>query len=588
MQKMRDGTPIILWLLIISFGLLWVLSDVNFFDAVTAGPRSLGSVNGEPISLEDYNARIQYYSNAYTQQTGGSVTAEQRAFYESQAWEELVNTRLLEQKMDEIGITVTDQELIEMVTGPNPDPFIRQYFQQEDGTINQAALQQALAAEENSDIWILIEDQLRQSRRQQKLNNFITAGLQISDEEIRDRYIANNTTLDVRFIRFPFADVKNEEIEISEDELRAYHRANSDDYKRDESYRFNFVTFSILPTAQDTQRIRQQVSDLRDNFATAENDSLFLLRNGSTTLYSETTVAVSDIREDYKPVTELNVGEVTELIQTGGRVNILKKTGQSRNEVSFVIFSLDIIADPFTTVDQQFEEADDFLYYAQETGSLEEEADQRGMPVRNGFTTKGNPFIPGLGSSQQILNFLERADEGEFSEVLELQNDFAVVQLIEIEDEGIRPLDEVRAQVENTVRIQKRKEIMRQRVETLLETTTTLELMAQKTDREIQEVSNLKMNSNVLRGAGREPAVIGRLFAMPADEMGGPIEGETGIYVASVSNKQEADVSLMDETAKQQLSQQILQQKNSAYLSVWLEELKEEATIKDNRSRLLR
>ncbi len=585
---MRDGTPIILWLLIISFGLLWVLSDVNFFDAVTAGPRSLGSVNGEPISLEDYNARIQYYSNAYTQQTGGAVTAEQRAFYESQAWEELVNTRLLEQKMDEIGITVTDQELIDMVTGPNPDPFIRQYFEQEDGTINQAALQQALAADENSDIWIMIEDQLRQNRRQQKLNNFITAGLQISDEEIHDRYLANNTTVDVRFIRFPFADVKSEDIEITEDELRAYHRANSEDYKRDESYRFNFVTFSILPTAQDTLRIRDQVEGLRDRFAAADNDSLFLLRNGSTSPYSVTTVAASDIREDYQPVTQLNTGEVTDLIQTGGRVTVLKKTGQSVGEVSFVTFSLDIVADPFTTVDQQFEEADDFLYYAQESGSLEEEADQRGMVVRNGFTTKGNPFIPGLGSSQQILNFLERADKNEFSEVLELQNDFAVVQLIEVEPEGIRPLDDVRAQVENSVRIEKRREIMTERVETLLQGISTLEQLAQKSAREIQEVTNLKMNSNVLRGAGREPGVIGRLFTLEADNMSGAIEGETGIYVAVVSNKQEADISLMDQTTKEQLRQQILQQKNTAYLAVWLEELKDEATIKDNRARLLR
>lgn len=44
MERMRNSTGIILWVLIGSFGLLWVLADVNFFDALQAGPNSLGAV----------------------------------------------------------------------------------------------------------------------------------------------------------------------------------------------------------------------------------------------------------------------------------------------------------------------------------------------------------------------------------------------------------------------------------------------------------------------------------------------------------------------------------------------------------------
>lgn len=587
MQKMRDGTPIVLWLLIISFGLLWVLSDVNFFDAISAGPRSLGSVNGEPITIEDYNSRIQYYSNTYTQQTGGSISAEQRAFYETQAWEELVTSRLLEQKMDELGITVTDQELIDMVMGPNPDPFIQQYFANEDGSINQEALQVALAADENSEIWIVIEDQLRQGRRQQKLNNFITAGLQISDSEVEDFYISSNTTADVSFVRFPYADVTNDEVEVTDEDVQTYYRENAENFKKEESYRFNFVTFSILPTAQDTQRIKTEVQNLIPEFAAAANDSLFLVQNGSTTLYNETTVDRNDIREDYAPVTGLSVGSVTGLIQTGGRVSILKKTAQRGSEISFVVFSLDIVADPFTTVNNQFENADDFLYYAQESGSLETEAEQREINLQSGFATKGNPFIPGLGSSQQILNFLEISEEGDFSEVLELASDFAIVQVTEIEEEGTRPLDEVRAQIENTVRIQKRKDIVRARVETLLETSSDLSALASNAGKEVQESPNQRLDALTLVGGGREPEVIGAIFGMEEDVISGALTGETGIYVATTSNKNVPDVTLLDAATMEQLRQQLTQEKNAAYLAVWLEQLKEEASIKDNRSRLL-
>ena len=136
MTKMRDNTAIVLYILIGSFGLLWVVMDVYDPNVTSMGPRSLGEVNGEPISLEEYNSRVQYYTNAYSQQSGSAITPEIRAIYESQVWEELVSTKLLEQKMDELGITVTDSELLDMVFGDTPDPLIRQYFQREDGMDN--------------------------------------------------------------------------------------------------------------------------------------------------------------------------------------------------------------------------------------------------------------------------------------------------------------------------------------------------------------------------------------------------------------------------------------------------------------------
>ena len=68
MEKMRNSTSAILWLLIVSFGLLWVLSDVDFFGAIQAGPNALGSVNGEKITNEEYQQRVQYYTTAYSQQ----------------------------------------------------------------------------------------------------------------------------------------------------------------------------------------------------------------------------------------------------------------------------------------------------------------------------------------------------------------------------------------------------------------------------------------------------------------------------------------------------------------------------------------
>jgi len=588
MQKMRNSTATILWLLIISFGILWVLSDVNFFEAVQQGPRSLGVVNGDPISLEEYNSRIQYYTNQYTQQTGNALTAEQRAIYETQAWEELVNTKLIQQKMEELGITVTDQELVDMVTGPDPDPFIKQQFGREDGTVDRAALNQALQADQNSQIWLLIENQLRQKRRQEKLNNFITAGLQVTDAEIEEMYIENNTLADINYVRFPYADIAESDIEVTESDLRTYYRQNSEDFEREENYRFKYISFSTLPTKQDTARTFERLRELTDDFAQAENDSTFLVFNESDSPYRNSYVPEDEIREEFKVVADLEDGEVSEIIQTGGRLNLLKKIDENSEGINFLIYSQNIEADQFDTIDKRAEEADDFYFYATEESSFEEEAEQRGFELKEAFATKGNTFIAGLGSSQQVMNFLEKADEGDVSEPFELPSQFVIVKVTEITPKGIQPFEEVQAQIENIVTQQKRKQAAVEQVQQKLNTATSLLELAEALGKEVQTASNIRMSSTVLTGTGREPKVIGAAFALGEEERSGPIEGNSGVFVVQTENLRTADLSSLNATNRDLLKRQIEQRKNTAYLSVWLEQLKEEADITDNRSRLLR
>ena len=366
MEKLRDSTKYMLWILLISFGLLWGLSDTRVFDAMMAGPRSLGEVNGDPIQIEAYNQRVQYYIQQHNEQRGGNVSPEMRANYEDRAWQDLVSNKLVQQKMEELGITVTDAELVEMITGENPDPFIRQQFQTEDGTIDRVALQTAIEAEENTQVWIMIEQQLRQKRRQQKLNNFIQSGLIVSDREVREDYINNNTSADIEYVRLPYSSIDEANITVTDSQIQSYYNSNSDEFQRKESYEFSYVSFSKAPTPQDTARTINEMKELRDEFANADNDSTFLIRHQSATPYNSSYVSADDIKESLKPVLELEEGEVSSVINDNGQVHLVKLLDREGNEVNFVDFSRNIIADPIATVDKQAEEAEDFLFFSED------------------------------------------------------------------------------------------------------------------------------------------------------------------------------------------------------------------------------
>jgi peptidyl-prolyl cis-trans isomerase D len=587
MDKMRKSTGAILWILIFSFGVLWMLADTNMFDVIQQGPRTLGSVNGEAISLEEYNNRLQYYTQQYSQRTGNSMTPEVRAQYEQQAWNDLVNSRLLQDKMEDLSIHVTDQEVVDMITGPNPDPLIRQNFSNEDGTIDRVALQSWVEAPENTQLLISIEQQMRQKRQQQKMNNYLQSSMDVSDYEIEQHYIRNNTRADVSFVRFPYADVSDSEISVSDDELREYYNNNQDQYKRKESYRINYVSFDKTPTKQDTARTFEEMNRLQSDFATAENDSLFFNRYQSSTQYSVETIAKDEIRDLYQPVLDVEEGEVTDVIQDDGRLFLLKKLDETADDVTFTVFSRDITADPIATIDARAETADDFSFYAQEDG-FEAEAGRRDLEIKEGFATKGNNFVSGIGQSQQIMRFLETAYEGQVSEPLELNEQFVVIKVSEITEAGTEPFEEVKDQIETVVTNNKRKQQVVDNVEELIGQNNDLQSIAQAAGKEVMTVESLAKSAATIQGAGREPKVVGAIFGLNEGEQSSPIEGTSAAFVVRLDELYEADLDNLTADVRQRIQRQLRQEKNQAFMNTWIEQLKDEADIEDNRAQLLR
>lgn len=586
MTKFRDNTGIILWILIGSFGLLWVIMDVYDPNVATMGPRDLGEVNGEPISLDEYNSRVTYYTNAYSQQSGAAMTPEIRAIYENQVWDELVSARLLEQKMDELGITVTDSELLGMAYGDNPDPLIMQYFSRPDGTVDRFAIQNVLTDPTYSQEALAIEIQLRQKRRQEKLSNFITAGLQVTDQQVVEEFNKRNSFASISYIRFPYSDVNDADIEVTDADLRTYYNENKELFKTEESYRAQFVAFSTLPTAQDSATIREELEELRQDFAAADNDSLFLVRNQSTTRFNNVFVDKDEIREDYAPVLEVEEGEVTGVINLGTSAAIIKNIEENSSEIKFGVLSFPFEALP-ATIDDAFEAADEFLYFAEEN-SFDEEANRSGLLIQEAFATKGNTFVSGIGSSQQVLNFLETSGEGDISDPIELATQFVIVRLTEVNEAGFRPMEEVRAQIETQVKNEKRKSITVDNVQNMIAANGDLEALSAAADKEIQNVDGLAASAMVLTGAGREPKVIGSVFAMQENELSPAIEGVNGAYVVFVNSISEPAPNTLDDATASSIRAELEQQINQKYLAVWLDQLKDAADIVDNRSRLLR
>jgi peptidyl-prolyl cis-trans isomerase D len=558
------------------------------FDAMMTGPRSLGEVNGQPISFEEYNERLTNYLEGYRQETGGAQpTLEMRAFYEEMVWDELVLDRILNTEMKRLGISVTDDEILAMVTGPNPDPFITQYFLKEDGTVDRLALNAAIEAPENVEIWINVEQQLREKRRREKLNAYLDAALVITKADVVNEFVRENSVAEFKFVRFPYSSIDESQVTVSEADINTWYKANKDEFKQDKSWNFRYVQFSKGATADDTLRAVEEAKDLQALFTEAPSDSAFLAQNGSLTrTVSSTFQSEAELGSHLSQIFSIADGSVTNPVLHNGTVVMAKRIAARGRTVRAAVFTMEIAADPFQTIGVQSDLAQDFSAFAENDG-FEEEAGRQSLPVLTAFATDNTPFIPGIGNSRLMLNALKKAKKNDISQPIELDDRFIVFQITEILEAGPRPLDAVRAQIETRLRNDKRRELTAARVRDLANGVATLEDLAAKDAKEVMMVMDQRLSGTAIVGAGREPGVVGAVFAAPVNAISKVIEGENAAFVVFVTNRVDADPATMPEGADAVLRSRLQAEKAQGFREIWIERLKESAEIKDYRSLLL-
>lgn len=296
MNTLRQNTGVILWILVISFGVIWTLQDSDVFSAMNQTNRNVAMVNGTPIQHEEYQRILKRQRQQFQQQLGGDMNPQMESKVRQQAYDQVVNQELLEQEMSRLGISVTDSEVEEMVFGENPHPLIRQQFADSTGQINYQLLQNMAQNPEARSQWIQMEDFLRRQRRQQKMSSLVQSTIQISEQDIQNYYRRQNTSASAQYVALRYANVPDDSISVTESDLRSYYENNQEDFKRERTLTLEYATASKEATAEDSSAIAGDLGELRSEFATTENDSLFLLNNASD----------RDFSSDYRTPDQMN------------------------------------------------------------------------------------------------------------------------------------------------------------------------------------------------------------------------------------------------------------------------------------------
>lgn len=261
MTKIRNSLTKVFGAFAVLF-ILYIMLDwgMDLTSLQPGGADVIGVVNGQDITYKEYNELYRRAVEAQRSQGGGEIDDETERQIEEQVWGLLVNQILVNQEMDRLDIKVSDQEIYDLVRGPNPPEALMDQFRDSTGQFNRTNYEMALNDPRNRDAWIAYEQQLREQRKTEKLQSLMMATVRVTEGEVVKRYRDRNLTMEADYALFePTRLISDSAAAPTENELERYYQDHQDDFKVQPSRKLKYVLFPTVPSSEDTADVLDQM-----------------------------------------------------------------------------------------------------------------------------------------------------------------------------------------------------------------------------------------------------------------------------------------------------------------------------------------
>ena len=558
---------------------------------------SLGKVNGRKIMIQEYQAALQSNYQVQREQLGGLELDEAYIeFIQEQTWQQLVNQILISQEIDRLGLSATNEEIL-FVLQNDPPVDLRQIQEfQTDGIFDIQKYQAAMQNEAFREFWLSIETYMRGFLPQQKLEHLISASATVTDAEALEAYKYRNEKVTAQFVSLNPDTHPDTTITATDDEIRAYYNSHSNEFEEPAMVDLNYVLLNKNPSDEDSIEVQDTLRSLRTQLESGSNFQTLArqysddpgAQDGDLGWVSRGAMVPSFDEIAFG----LETGEISEPVKTQFgwhiiRVDSIRSSGTEDEERKTNHILILEEASP-TTLDAMYNRLSDLLLKVDEE-DFTTAAVQMGLEVQqSGPITEGG-FIPGVGFETRASQFAFGGKLGEVSTVMEHASAYYLLQVRDKIEAGVAPLDDVRDQISQDLIYDKNLAALKaasiELAERMQQDPGSFEAIAEAESLMVTDTGSFTRNDFVT-GVGRDPIFIAEAFATPIGMVGELVGGENGWYILKVTEHievAEEGIQTLIEVEKETLLNSRIQ---SAF-NDWLQSLRTDAKIVDNRSKLL-
>ena len=463
-------------------------------------------------------------------------------------------------------------------------------------------LQQMAASNQPELLRFLInfENQIRQQLLINRLQEFITSTVRITETELRDSFFEKNEKVKVKYILIPRSDFEDTVTEIPEAEILAKYETDKENYVKPEQAIVSYVQFIKSPGDDDYAQVKQRIHSLRNELkagadfaemAKEVSEDVGSGVNGGDLGWFGEGKMVQPFWEATKKLK--NTGDISEPVKTQFGWHIITLTGKKENpaglgnepgmeyKASHILLKVELSQATLAAIEER---ANNFIQDAVVYG-FEESAEDFQLDVVETTPFSKGGFIPNLGSVPEISDFAFEGKAGDISDVISARNSFMVCQLVKRDPLGFTPFEEVRDRLEKTLLFQKQAEEAQEYAAKLRQEMAdgkSFEEIAESDGKLIEETDYFARIEFISK-VGSDPNFIGTAFSLSEDiPISEAVESRAGAYIIKFIDRQPADTTRF--VAEQDsLLQREQDRERREIWSKWVNSARQNAEIEDYR-----
>ena len=226
-------------------------------------------VNGNPVTWATYETERQRQSDFIQQFYGQDANkAEISHQINNQVYGQFVQEMVYDAQLEEVGLSVSDAEVNELAQGSHISPVMTQIFGESAQVYGQqfAKLVSTNGFDEfqqkynapymTLNNWLVLESQIKNTRKLQKYNGLLSAAIRPNKLEAKDLYNGENTDVSFTYVRKRAMEVSDSVVSISDKDIRAYYDEHKENFRQQQETRsVAYVAVPLRPSQADCENV---------------------------------------------------------------------------------------------------------------------------------------------------------------------------------------------------------------------------------------------------------------------------------------------------------------------------------------------
>ena len=604
MTSIRNRSHVFLWallfLFLLSMSVGGLVGGANIIDQLLGRvnpAEAIGSVNGDKITPDQFNQAVTARLRAI-QDSGTEISDQYLETIRQQVWNAFIEERLTKQAIEDLDIKVSDDEILYHLRN-NPPFDIQQIFFR-NNVFDKDYYMQALNTPGMID-WAPIEAWMRDFYLPRyKLQQIIKMSAVVNDAEVKEEYIKRNIDYTISALHVPKNSIQDRVIKPGEKELKNEYKNRIDEFEELEKRHISFVSWPKTASLEDTNRTKQEALEIIENYKNGTDFSVLANihtqdpgnqiapdsgRGGDLGWFEKGQMVKSFEDAAFKGRRGSVVGPV--LSQFGYhiiKIDSIKNRGKNNHQVKARHILLKVELGQKTRSELR-RKATLFSYDAQDYG-LPSAIDTHSVNIQQAENLKENDFfISQVGPFRSAVRWVFNSKIDDISDPLETESYYAVFKLDSITPAGVEDFDNVKDKIYRDLISENEFDatnLYAEEIKTEILNGSSFKSIKEDNNRlELVPSDKKSLNSSFI-SLGRSEQLVGALINSKKGDIVGPIKTARGHGIVKVIEIEKFD-STNWASNKTNIRTDLANKKEREVYSDWMQSLKDEAEIIDNR-----